>query len=67
VKSDIHYDKDMTTLKLITFVPLFVCRITNKDTFNPILGRKRRLHILCGIRAWTTSFFLFSWSNNWAC
>lgn len=51
MKSDIHYDKDMTTLKLITFVPLFVCRITNKDTFNPILGRKRRLHILCGIRA----------------
>jgi len=33
MKSDIHGDKEMMTLMMITFVPLLVRRITNKYTF----------------------------------
>jgi len=33
MKSDIHGDKDTTTLKMITFLSFFITRITNKYTF----------------------------------
>ncbi|XP_020239481.1 putative F-box protein At1g47790 [Cajanus cajan] len=33
LKGDIHGDKDVTTLRMITFIPFFIRRITNKDTF----------------------------------